>query len=259
MKISVLNDNAPGKQCLSEYGFSLFIEADKRILFDTGHSDVFLQNAKRLNISIDTIDCIALSHGHWDHGNGLQHLDRGTLVCHPKVFMERYNRKDNRFIGLSITREEAARKFNLILSSEPYEISSSIIFLGEIPRLNAFESQSTYFEDAEGKEDFVPDDSALVIKTLKGLVVISGCAHAGICNTTEYARKVTGIDKVHAVFGGFHLRNDKEQTLETIKYLSDLKVEKIYPSHCTSLPALSLFYQAFGIHQVLTGDYFYFG
>jgi 7,8-dihydropterin-6-yl-methyl-4-(beta-D-ribofuranosyl)aminobenzene 5'-phosphate synthase len=259
MKITVLNDNAPGKHCLSEYGFSLWIEADKRILFDSGSTDVFMQNAKRLNLSVDSADAIVLSHGHWDHGNGLNYLNKGTLICHPQAFRMRYNQKDNRIVGLNFSMEEAAKKFKLILSKEPYEISEQITFLGEIPRLNSFESQTTYFTDENGNEDFVPDDSALVLKTKKGIVVISGCAHAGICNTIEYARKITGIDKVHVVFGGFHLRNDNEQTLETIKYLQNLGVDKICPSHCTSLPALTLFYQAFGIHQVLTGDYFYFG
>lgn len=259
MKISVLNDNAPGKNCLSEYGFSVIIDADKRILLDTGYTDVFLQNARRMNISIDSIDAIVLSHGHWDHGNGLEYLSKGKLICHPGVFTKRYNRKDHRYIGLSLTMEEAQKKFDLILSRNPYDISANMIFLGEIPRIHNFESQSTYFADATGNDDFVPDDSAVAVKTSKGLVVISGCAHAGICNTVDYARKITGIDHVYAVFGGFHLRNDGEQTQETIRYFRELKIEKIYPSHCTSLPALSYFYQAFGVHQVLTGDYFYFG
>jgi 7,8-dihydropterin-6-yl-methyl-4-(beta-D-ribofuranosyl)aminobenzene 5'-phosphate synthase len=259
MKISVLNDNAPGRNCLAEYGFSVLIEADKRILLDTGFTDVFLQNARRMNLQIDNVDAIVLSHGHWDHGNGLKFLNSGTLICHPKVFMERYNRKDKRYIGIDITKEEAESRFNVITTDIPYKISPNITFLGEIPRRNQFESQSTYFDDADGNYDFVPDDSALAVKTSKGLVVVSGCAHAGICNTIDYAREVTGIDNVHAVFGGFHLRNDKEQTHETIRYFKELAIENIYPSHCTSLPALSLFYQTFGIHQVLTGDFFYFG
>lgn len=259
MKITVLNDNSPGKNCLSEYGLSLWIEADKRILFDTGYTDVFLQNASRLNIDVAQADTIVLSHGHWDHGNGLQNLEKGKLIAHPNVFMKRYNPRDKRYIGLNISQEEAAQKFELHLSQVPVQISPNITFLGEIPRLIDFESKSTYFEDENGQPDYVPDDSALAIKTHKGLVVISGCAHAGICNTIDYAVKVTGINKVHAVFGGFHLRSDNDQTRKTIEYFKQLNIEYIRPSHCTSLPALFRFYEAFGIHQVLTGDFFYLG
>jgi 7,8-dihydropterin-6-yl-methyl-4-(beta-D-ribofuranosyl)aminobenzene 5'-phosphate synthase len=259
MKITVLNDNAPGKGCLAEFGLSYLIEADRSVLLDTGITDIFIQNAVRLNISLDDVDTIVLSHGHYDHGNGLQYLRAKKLICHPDVFMRRYNKKDNSYIGLNLTEEDARRKFDIIFSRTPYNISPEIIFLGEIPRYNDFEAQITHFKDDTGADDFVPDDSALAITTSKGLVVISGCAHAGICNTIDYAREVTGISTIHAVMGGFHLRSDNEQTRQTIDYLKKLKVEKVYPSHCTALPALAKFYEAFNIHQVLTGDYFYFG
>jgi len=130
--------------------------------------------------------------------------------------------------------------------------------LGEIPRVNEFEAQTTHFFTDDGREDFVLDDSALAIKTSNGLVVVSGCAHAGICNTVEYARKVTGVGNVYAVFGGFHLRADNDQTHRTIEFFKQLAIPRIYPAHCTALPAMVRFYEAFNIHQVLTGDHFYF-
>ena len=259
MKITILNDNAPGKGCLAEFGLSYLIEADRSVLLDTGISDVFIQNATRMNISLDAIDTVVLSHGHYDHGNGLQQLSGKQLICHPGVFTRRFNKKDNAYIGLNFTKEEASRKFDIIFSRLPYAVSPEIMFLGEIPRVNDFEAQITHFIDDAGADDFVPDDSALAIRTAKGLVIVSGCAHAGICNTIDYARKVTGIPVIHAVLGGFHLRSDNEQTRRTIDYLKKLKIEYIYPSHCTALPALAKFYEAFSIHQVLTGDYYYFG
>jgi 7,8-dihydropterin-6-yl-methyl-4-(beta-D-ribofuranosyl)aminobenzene 5'-phosphate synthase len=259
MKITILNDNAPGKGCLSEFGLSFLIEADQKILFDTGTSDVFLQNAARLKISLNDIHSIVLSHGHYDHGNGLSYLSGKPLVCHPGAFSKRFRKKDHSYIGLNLSENEAREKFDLILSRKPYAISHDITFLGEIPRVTEFEAKTTFFIDADGVEDFVPDDSALVIKTPKGLVVVSGCAHAGICNTIAYAREVTGIADVYAVMGGFHLRGlEGDQTFQTISYLKQLGVEKVYPSHCTALPALAMFYQEFKIHQVLTGDFFIF-
>ncbi|HEX2933740.1 MAG TPA: MBL fold metallo-hydrolase, partial [Bacteroidales bacterium] len=74
MKITILNDNAPGKGCLSEFGLSFLIEADRKVLLDAGTTDVFLQNAARLGISLDDLDALVLSHGHYDHGNGLQYI-----------------------------------------------------------------------------------------------------------------------------------------------------------------------------------------
>ncbi|HPY82375.1 MAG TPA: MBL fold metallo-hydrolase, partial [Bacteroidales bacterium] len=85
------------------------------------------------------------------------------------------------------------------------------------------------------------------------LIIISGCAHAGICNTIEYAKKVTGLKSVFAVLGGFHLKHPDEQTVQTIAYFKAHAIQHIYPSHCTELPALALFYQEFKIRLLHTG------
>ncbi|NJK97161.1 MAG: MBL fold metallo-hydrolase [Bacteroidetes bacterium] len=258
MKITVLTENTAGRNCLAEFGLSYFIEADKKILFDTGSTDVFRVNADRIGISPDEADMIVLSHGHWDHGNGLKYIENKPLLTHPGSFRKRYSNKDNRYVGLDMSIESAKEKFELITSRIPFEISPEITFLGEIPRLNNFESQQTYFYFDDKSDDFVSDDSAIVVKTNKGLVVISGCAHAGICNTIDYACKVTGTEKVFAVIGGFHLKGDNEVTHKTIQYMKQKNIEQVYPSHCTALPALVGFSREYKIYQVLTGDIFYF-
>ncbi|MCF6241679.1 MAG: MBL fold metallo-hydrolase [Bacteroidales bacterium] len=102
------------------------------------------------------------------------------------------------------------------------------------------------------------DDSALVVKTKKGLVIVSGCAHSGICNIVDYAIKVTDTNNVYGVIGGFHLKENNRQTQKTIEYFKNLNISKIYPSHCTALPALSAFYQNFKIKQVQSGNIIYF-
>ncbi len=258
LKVTILNDNAPGNTCSSEHGLSYIVQADKTILFDLGPSDIFLKNAKKLNVNIDNIDTIALSHGHWDHGNGLKYLTNKKLITHPDSFQKKYRKKDHSYIGLPLSEEEARKNFDLILSKTPYKISEQIIFLGEIPRLNNFEAQITNFVLENGKDDFVLDDSALAVKTKKGLVIVSGCAHSGICNIIEYAQKVTQTKKVYGVIGGFHLKKDDLQTQKTIEYFKNLNIEKIYPSHCTALPALAAFYQNFKINQVLSGNIIFF-
>jgi len=255
MKISVLTDNHAGSFTMAEHGLSYLIEHDgKRILFDTGQSNLFMKNAKLMNISLDNIDMIILSHGHYDHGNGLSYLHEGSLVCHPGCFVKRYSRKDNRYIGLKNTREELEKRFDIKVSGKAFKISKKIIFLGEIPRLNGFESQNTTFAFEDGTPDFIMDDGAIAIIIDEGLFVITGCGHAGIINTLEHARRVTGINKLSGIMGGFHLKENDRQTKETIKYLKESVIDHILPSHCTELPALSAFYENFGIKQLKTGD-----
>ncbi len=253
MKIHILTENHASGQCLAEHGLSYLIESDKKILFDTGHSDLFLKNADKMKLDIELIDTVVLSHGHWDHGNGLKYLKNKKLIAHPGVFIKRYNRNRTDNIGLELSYEDLSERFELICTKESYSISKNIVFLGEIPRLNGFESKKTDFIDENLKDDFVIDDSGLVIKSDDKIVIISGCAHSGICNIIEYAKKITGINRIKAVIGGFHLKDDGFQTKETIKYLKNQDIDQIYPSHCTELPALSMFYNSFNIKQVKTG------
>lgn len=259
MKLSILTENSASANFFAEHGLSYFIEYDdKKILFDAGASDVFLKNAEKLKIDINSADCIVLSHGHWDHGNGLKYLQDKPLICHPTVFFKRYRKGVNTNIGLELDFEILNQQFDIRINKEPFCITSKIIFLGEIPRVNTFEAQTTSFVYKNGKEDFVSDDSALAIIINDELVIVSGCAHSGICNITEYAKKVTGINTVKAVIGGFHLKKQDNQTKKTIEYFKTNKVKQLLPSHCTQLPALAAFYKEFNIEHVKTGMIFNF-
>ncbi len=260
LTITVLTENVAGGRFGAEHGLSYLIEHDnQKILFDTGHSDLFIRNAKMLGYNLDSdVDTVVLSHGHWDHGDGLQHISGKTLVTHPSSFIKRYRKTDHSYIGLSLKKEELERRFNLIVSKEPYRISDRIIFLGEITRINDFESQTTTFVVESGTPDFVPDDSAIAIKIGGELVVVTGCSHSGICNIVEYAMEVSGIRKVKAVVGGFHLKHNNLQTKKTIEYLRSLNIEHVHPSHCTELPAMAAFYDEFNIEQLKTGRVFTF-
>jgi 7,8-dihydropterin-6-yl-methyl-4-(beta-D-ribofuranosyl)aminobenzene 5'-phosphate synthase len=255
MRISVLAENHSGPYTAAEYGLSYLIEYDdKRLLFDTGQSNLFLKNAEIMNVSMDNIDMIILSHGHFDHGNGLSYLSGSSLVCHPGCFVKRYRRSDRMYIGLKNSRDELSWMFNLITSADPFKITEKIIFMGEIPRLTDFESRATSFVFENGTPDFVMDDSGLVLILPEGLFVVTGCGHSGIVNMLEHAKKITGIKKLFGVIGGFHLKENDLQTKETIKYLNESGIKNVLPSHCTDLPALAAFYDNFGFKQVRTGD-----
>ncbi|MDD2247186.1 MAG: MBL fold metallo-hydrolase [Proteiniphilum sp.] len=259
MKVSILTDNYPGGSTGAEHGLSYFVEHDGiKILFDTGQGDLFQRNASLMGVDLEERDLIILSHGHFDHGNGLAHLPGGKLLCHPNCFVKRYRTVDHTYIGLVNSRDEIARKFDLTTSKAPYRVSDSILFLGEIPRITDFESQQTSFSFEDGSPDFVADDSAVVLQTEKGLFVITGCGHAGVVNTLEQAKKITGEQRINGIMGGFHLKRLDRQTTETIHYLKKNRVEHVIPSHCTALPALVAFAENFQIQSVKTGDVYTF-
>lgn len=260
MQLTILTDNCAGAGFLAEHGLSYLISYNgQKVLFDTGHTDVYLRNAEKLKIDIhNEVNTIVLSHGHWDHGDGLSHLNRKSLIVHPMAFMERFRGNDNSYVGLNLTKDELKDKFDLIISREPYKIAESIFFLGEIPRQTEFESKTTPFVDTNNKPDFVPDDSALFIVQNNELIIVSGCAHSGICNTILHAQKVSGVSKVNAVIGGFHLKTDNKQTKETIRFLKNQNIQYVLPSHCTEIDALTAFRKEFNISQIKTGTIFNF-
>ncbi len=255
MEITILADNTAGGAFLAEHGLSFLIHyKGLNLLLDTGHSDVFMQNAKKLNLDLQKdINMIVLSHGHWDHGDGLKFLKEKPLITHPLSFIKRYRKGENQNIGLQESNEKLKERFNLILSDKPFKITDNIIFLGSIPRENAFEAQTTTFVDKNQNPDFVPDDSALVFVENNEIIIVTGCSHSGICNIIEYAQKVTGLKTVSTVIGGFHLKQNNTQTKKTIKYFKEQKIKNIYPCHCTALPALAAFHQEFNTEQVKTG------
>lgn len=256
MKLTVLIEDVAGRFGYTEHGLSYFLEIKNHtVLFDTGASSLFIKNAERLGIDIHKrVNTVVLSHGHYDHGGGLYFLEGKDLILHPNAFIKRYHKKNNIQIGLSKSKFEIQKKINIIETKVPYFITDYIIFLGEIPRENKFESKNTDFVDEYGVDDYVIDDSALAIIQNNELIIISGCAHSGICNIVQYAQKVTGITNIKTVIGGFHLKNRDEQTLKTISFLRKNKIKEIFPSHCTELPVLSLFYDEFNIKQIKTGD-----
>lgn len=257
MKLKFLLDNNSlvGSYFLSEPGLSIFIEADDtRVLFDVGYSDAFLVNARRMHLDLLHLDWLVLSHGHFDHTWGLDQLIRHRfeamnqdysvsptkLLVHPAAFATKHGKRLPE-TGMLFSEDKLARHFEVSKATEPVWITDKLVALGEIDQTLDFEHPAPFGRrlDADGPvEDDLCDDTALTYVTDEGLIVISGCAHSGICNTVEHARRVTGVDKVHSVVGGFHLLEAKQERLDTTtEYLASLKLESLYCCHCTDLAA----------------------
>ncbi len=265
LRITTLSDNIAGEGFHAEWGLSLLIEADgKRILFDTGASDIVAKNAKLLNIDLKRLDAIVLSHGHADHTGGLLDVlrDAGptTIIAHPDIFKPRYvhrpGEENCRSIGLPYSRSELEKcGASFILDRESFGIASGIFTSGTIPLMTTYEDVDENLlvkNDGFFEQDKIFDDTSLMIDTCEGLVVVLGCAHRGVVNTLLHARRLTGIQQVAMVIGGMHLGRAAEERIEsTINGLKEIGVQRIIVSHCTGLPASERLKRAFGEHCLL--------
>ncbi len=258
----------PVDTLLAEHGLSLLItvyqgESRRTMLFDTGYSRVCaLHNMDMLGVDLATVEAMALSHGHMDHTGSLYPVldripGRIPLVVHPGVF------DAPRFFGLpdgrrllfpqTLIREDLRKQdIDLVESTTPTPLAAdTIVVTGEVERVTGFEKglpNAQMEKDGEIVPDPILDDQALVIHLKgKGLVIISGCSHAGIVNTVLYAQKITGIEDVHAVMGGFHLSGPYfEQIIEqTIAEFHKMNPQYISPMHCTGWKAIHQMAEAF--------------
>lgn len=271
MELTVLVDNNTfiDKYFFAEPALSFLIEDNKKsVLFDTGYSNIFLKNAQKKGKELSHLDYIILSHCHLDHTWGLGPLirffselemenrcfSRPALITHPETLTGASGFGFSE-LGSLISKERLAKHFSIRLSREPLSITDNLIFLGEIPRKYEYEGKLS-FGNKEGstEEDTVPEDSALAYKTDKGLVIITGCSHSGICNIIDYAQKVCNQERIIQVIGGFHLQDPSVLQLEgTLAYFKKIKPEKVFACHCTDLNSKIALSQVVDIEEVGSG------
>ena len=233
---------------IGEWGFSAIIEADnQRILFDTGsRQKTVLQNARELNISLDNIDNVFLSHNHKDHTGGLitlkknfpnsfsnAHIGEGIFYSRPhSKETDHYilkNKKSIESLGVSFTTH-----------INPSQIMKGLWTTGQIPRKYDERNWSELGKmiDSKGNivEDTIPEDQSLFFDTENGIVLISGCGHAGLVNTLNYVKSIIPNRPIYKIIGGFHLLNLKQDKLEwTAQKMIEFGVKYFVGAHCTGL------------------------
>lgn len=254
MKITLLCENAASAMpWRAEWGFSAFIEIDGlRVLFDAGLSDAWRFNADHAGIDLETTDIVALSHIHRDHTKGLLHhpfQSKKPILLHPRVLEPPPTISDDKGAAedYACIQRVIRRDFEVMTCRDPVEFRPGAFFLGEIPR-------RTRFEAGGYKEDPMPDDTALAFRTEHGVVVISGCAHAGICNICEHAKNVTG-ERLYAVVGGFHLMAEEDPPVEqTIAWFKAEAVPVLLPMHCIDFDIQARFHLELGTRRLAAGD-----
>jgi len=267
---------------LAEHGFAALVDlkgAGLRILWDAGMTKIALvENARCLEIDLSSVDKIALSHGHGDHYEAMTEViqavvqrsrapewgkdvtageveawlqgRRVPLVAHPAVFRERWwvDKKGKKHGPHLVPRHEwEAAGAEIVLSAGPTRLGPGCWTTGAVPR-DSFERagvrSSLRFRDGDlFLPDRLEDDQSIVINVKdKGLVVLTGCAHSGVVNTVNYAQEISGVDRVWAILGGFHLAPAKDEDIErTIDEIEAKQPAMVVPSHCTGFQAIQRF------------------
>jgi 7,8-dihydropterin-6-yl-methyl-4-(beta-D-ribofuranosyl)aminobenzene 5'-phosphate synthase len=251
LKVTVLSTML-ADQGIGEWGFAALVEADGRTwLFDTGaRPETVLENARELKIDLSKITDVILSHDHGDHVGGLvalrtalakqnphalerAHVARGALWPRP-------GSEGHDLAGVRAAYEKAGGKF--VESDGPVELQPGVWLTGPVPRVHDERnwSQLGKVQSPTGLiEDTVPEDQSLIFDTDRGLVMLSGCGHAGVINTADYAKKIVRDAPLEAAIGGFHLFPLDDKKLDwTIAELKRLGLKQLLGGHCTGTEAV---------------------
>lgn len=266
--VGSLERRAPD-QLVAEHGFSALVtirkgERDHYVLFDAGVSpDGLVENMSRLDIDPGDIEAIVCSHGHFDHTTGLDGLSRRLgrtnlpVLLHPDFWNRRRVHLPGRdAVEIPTTSRRALEGvgFTIVEERQPsFLLDGSVLITGEVDRTTGYEPgfpiQDAWLEGAWTPDPLVLDDQALVVHVSgKGLVVLTGCGHAGVVNICRYALRLTGVDRLYTVMGGFHLNGPLFEPLidRVCTDLAALRPSVVVPAHCTGWRAHHALARRFG-------------
>lgn len=251
MRITTLIDNISYlPELRSEHGLSYYIETNNhKILFDTGQSHSFIDNAKYLNIDLSMVDIVVISHGHYDHGGGLNDFlainNHALIYLNKDAFNDYYSKNNDTLKYIGLDKDLRNHPQIKLIQSDTYVIDDSLVFYTAIKQTNLSPLGNGVLVEKRGidiKGDLFNHEQNLIIREGNQCVLIAGCAHNGILNIVQQVQTRSGFHITH-VFGGFHLYNltfDQYEDEERILMLGRelLKTNAIfYTGHCTGIRA----------------------
>ena len=254
LRIVILSTMLAERAGIGEWGFAALVEVDgKRFLFDTGaQPETVLINARALGVDLSNVTEVILSHNHEDHTGGLLRLRRSLAAKNPAaltrvhvargIFWSRPSPEGEGNAVLKARPDLEALGIRFVEHDGPAELAPGVWLTGPVPRVHPERNWSTRgrVQTPDGLvEDTVPEDQSLVFDTDHGLVLLTGCGHAGIVNTVDYASKTVRPAVLHAAVGGFHLFALDDERLDwTADKLKEDGVENLVGAHCTGLEAV---------------------
>lgn len=280
MKLQILCENrASNPACMAEHGLSVLIEeGGRRILFDAGASDLFLHNAEKLQASLENVDTVVISHGHYDHTGGVPSFcgknDQARIYIHENAFSLTFGIEDGEIekepCGIRWTDEEKESvKGRLILTRGITWLDEDAVISGTIPKPSGYSPTETFYKKTKDGE-LIPDpmdhEQFLAIRLRderqesRGIFIFSGCSHNGVLPCLTYARTIFPGEKILGILAGMHLYHaDQELRATILNQVAAEDIAYLVPVHCTGIRAISDLLQLAGERCIPagTGDTIY--
>ena len=269
MKITCLVENTCGREGLGcEHGLSFFVETEgKKLLFDMGAGPLFHENAEKLDIDLCQADMAFLSHGHADHGGGLEEFLRvnshAPVYVREEAFGGYYSEKDDGFHDIGLKKELCGHPQIRLVKERTFQPETGLLLFSGVSGTRMFPESNRNLKEKSG-EAYLPDrflhEQNLVVSENGKAVLFAGCAHSGILNILDRCTELLGRAP-DAVIGGFHLNSPTVGAVSR-DYVNSLAAEllkygsEFYTCHCTGEQALRMLKESMDgkIHGNRTGE-----
>lgn len=256
--VTLMEDTTCAPEFVCEHGLSFYIEANsKKLLFDMGQTDLFLQNAKRLSVRLDEVDTAFVSHGHYDHGGGLAAFlevnRRAPVYLHRQAFEPHFSQKPDGIkpIGLDTALADSDR---LVQTDGVTEIDDTLTLFSDVSGQDCCPGGNrTLFEQENGQ--YVPDrfqhEQSLIVREGDKVALFTGCAHRGVVNICARAKEIIGRDP-DFVIGGMHLfspstgKSEPDESIRAVASRLAQTSSRYYTCHCTGQHAFEVLRETLG-------------